>query len=127
MKIVKTKFSHLFIIKSKVYYYNRNFLSRITLKKNFCFKYKFTLRSSRFKKKRFKFTFSKDKFPQGKYLTVLKGEILDIAVDLRINSKTFGKHFKINLSEKNGKSIFIPPGFAHGFVGLKKENTIVYF
>lgn len=67
------------------------------------------------------------KFAQGKYLTVLKGKVLDVAVDLRKNSKTFGKHYKIILSESNGKSIFIPPGFAHGFLGLKKENTIMYF
>ena len=66
------------------------------------------------------------KFPQGKYISVLKGSILDIAVDLRKNSKTFGKHFKIILSQNNAKSIFIPPGFAHGFLGLSKENIIHY-
>ena len=47
-------------------------------------------------------------------------------VDYRKKSSTFGKHFKIELSEKNCKSIFIPPGFAHGFVGLEKENIVVY-
>jgi len=64
---------------------------------------------------------------QGKFISVVKGEIFDVAVDLRKNSSTFGKYFNIRLSEKNGKSIFIPPGFAHGFVGLKKENIIYYF
>ena len=67
------------------------------------------------------------KFAQGKYLTVLKGKVLDVAVDLRKNSKTFGKYYKIILSDNNGKSIFIPPGFAHGFLGLKKENIVMYF
>ena len=47
-------------------------------------------------------------------------------VDLRKNSKTYGKHFCTILSEKNSKSIFVPPGFAHGFCALSKENYIVY-
>ena len=67
------------------------------------------------------------KLAQGKYLSVLKGEILDVVVDLRRNSKTFGKHFKIKLSDKNGKSIFIPAGFAHGFLSIQKENIIHYY
>ena len=67
------------------------------------------------------------KFSQGKYVSVLKGAILDVVVDLRRNSKTFGKHFKILLSDANAKSISIPAGFAHGFLGLKKENIIKYY
>ena len=63
---------------------------------------------------------------QGKYVSVIKGKIFDVCVDLRKNSKTFGKHFAIILSEKNSKSIFIPPGFAHGFCALDKENYIIY-
>ena len=66
------------------------------------------------------------KFPQAKYVSVLKGSILDVVVDLRKNSKTFGKHFKILLSDKSAKSLFIPAGFAHGFLTLKKENIIYY-
>ena len=59
-------------------------------------------------------------------MSVLKGKILDVVVDLRKNSKTFGKVFKIILSEKNSKSLFIPEGFAHGFCGLEKENYMLY-
>ena len=59
-------------------------------------------------------------------MSVIKGEIFDVAVDLRKKSKTFGKFFSIKLSDKNGLSIFIPEGFAHGFIGLKKENIISY-
>ena len=66
------------------------------------------------------------KFPQDKFITVLKGQILDVVVDLRKKSKTYGKSFSVILSEKNAKSIFIPPGFAHGFCTLSKENYIVY-
>ena len=64
--------------------------------------------------------------PQGKYISVLKGKILDVAVDLRKKSKSFGKTFSIILSEKNCKGIFIPPGFAHGFQTLEKENIVCY-
>ena len=66
------------------------------------------------------------KFSQEKYLSILKGAILDVVVDLRKNSKTFGKHFKIVLSDTNAKSLFIPAGFAHGFLALKKENIVNY-
>ncbi len=51
---------------------------------------------------------------------------IDVALDLRPNSKTFGKVYKIKLSEKNSRSLYIPPGFAHGFCGLDKENYIIY-
>ena len=64
--------------------------------------------------------------PQGKYVSVIKGKIFDVCVDLRKNSKTFGKYFSVVISEKNSKSIFVPPGFAHGFCALDKENYIIY-
>ena len=64
--------------------------------------------------------------PQDKFITVIKGRILDVVVDIRKNSKTYGKHFKIELSEFNSKILFVPKGFAHGFLGLEKENIVVY-
>jgi len=64
--------------------------------------------------------------PQGKYVSVIKGKIFDVCVDLRKNSKTFGKYFSLVISEKNSKSIFVPPGFAHGFCALDKENYVIY-
>ena len=63
---------------------------------------------------------------QGKFISVLKGKIFDVAIDLRKNSKTFGKVYKCILSEKNNTSIYVPPGFAHGFQALENENYIVY-
>ena len=63
---------------------------------------------------------------QGKFVTVIKGKIFDVAIDLRKNSKTFGKVYCCILSEKNTKSIFIPEGFAHGFQTLEKENYVIY-
>ncbi|MDX8335955.1 dTDP-4-dehydrorhamnose 3,5-epimerase [Candidatus Cetobacterium colombiensis] len=63
---------------------------------------------------------------QGKLIRVLKGEILDVVVDLRKNSETFGKHFKIILSEENRKMLFVPKGFAHGFLTLRDNSEIEY-
>ena len=66
------------------------------------------------------------KNPQGKFVSVIKGKIFDVSLDLRPKSKTFGKIFTIKLSEKNCKSIFIPEGFAHGFCAMDRENYIIY-
>ena len=63
---------------------------------------------------------------QAKFLTVIKGKIFDVIVDLRKNSKTFGKYYSIYLSNKSYNSIYIPKGFAHGFYCLNKENIIYY-
>ena len=68
----------------------------------------------------------KKKKSQGKFISVIKGEIFDVAVDLRKSSKTYHKYFSIILNEKNSTSIYIPPGFAHGFASLGKENIVVY-
>ena len=67
-----------------------------------------------------------NKNSQGKFISVLKGKIFDVAVDLRKNSKTFGKCYCCILSEKNSKSIYLPRGFGHGFCTLGKENYIIY-
>jgi dTDP-4-dehydrorhamnose 3,5-epimerase len=66
------------------------------------------------------------KNPQAKFLTVIKGKIFDVLVDLRKNSKTFGKYFSICLSNRSYSSIYIPQGFAHGFCCLDKENIVYY-
>ena len=63
---------------------------------------------------------------QGKLIRVLKGEILDVVVDLRKGSETFGKHFKVVLSENNRKMLFVPKGFAHGFLTLQDDTEIEY-
>ena len=66
------------------------------------------------------------KLPQGKFVSVLKGKVYDVALDLRKKSRTFGKYFSIILSEKNSKSLFIPAGFAHGFCSLDNNNLVLY-
>ena len=65
-------------------------------------------------------------FEQSKLVRVLEGKILDIAVDLRRNSQTFGKHFSIELSSENKKQLFIPKGFGHGFSVLSKTAIVSY-
>lgn len=70
--------------------------------------------------------FQKNPYAQGKIISCTKGEILDCAVDLRQNSKTFKKYLLFNLSEENKHSLYIPKGFAHGFLTLSKEACISY-
>ena len=65
-------------------------------------------------------------FEQGKLVTVLKGKIFDVAVDIRKNSKSYGKYFSIILSEKNNKQLWIPAGFAHGFMALVDKTIVKY-
>lgn len=64
---------------------------------------------------------------QAKLVGCVSGKILDVAVDIRKNSKTFGKYFSIKLSEDNGKMLYIPAGFAHGFSVIgEKEAHVIY-
>ena len=63
---------------------------------------------------------------QAKLVRVLEGAVLDVAVDLRQESKTFGQHVSVALSEENKKQLFIPRGFAHGFIVLSESATISY-
>ena len=65
-------------------------------------------------------------YTQAKLVRVLDGKVLDVAVDIRKNSKTFGHYVAIELSEENKKQLFIPRGFAHGFVVLSDSATISY-
>lgn len=62
-------------------------------------------------------------YAQAKLIRVIKGAVLDVAVDIRKNSPTYGKHFSIELNERNKKQLYIPVGFAHGFLTLA-DNTI---
>ena len=125
MKKIKTNLRDLFIIKSKIFYDNRGFL-REAFKKKIINKNLIFAIVSKSKKNVLRGLHLQKKNEQDKYILVLKGKILDVVVDMRKKSKTYGKHFKIILSDKNGKSLFIPKGFAHGFLGLEKENIVLY-
>ncbi|MBR3894347.1 MAG: dTDP-4-dehydrorhamnose 3,5-epimerase [Clostridia bacterium] len=65
-------------------------------------------------------------FPQGKLVRVIKGEVFDVAVDMRSESETFGKWFGVRLSEENKKQFYIPQGFAHGFLVLSDVAEFCY-
>jgi dTDP-4-dehydrorhamnose 3,5-epimerase len=67
-----------------------------------------------------------DPFAQGKLVRVLKGRVLDVAVDIRKNSPTFGQYVTIELSGENHKQFWVPPGFLHGFVTLEDETIFTY-
>ena len=70
--------------------------------------------------------YQKGDFSQAKLVRVLKGKVLDVAVDLRRDSPTLGKYVMVELSEENKKQLFIPRGFAHGFLVLSDEAVFTY-
>ena len=125
MKIKKTRFKDLLIIEGLSHKDNRGHLREILSEKIIKKKFKFFITSNSKNNVLRGLHFQKKK-PQGKYISVLKGKIFDVTVDLRRRSKTFGKSFSIILSDKNYKSLYIPPGFAHGFLTLDKENIVTY-
>jgi len=67
-----------------------------------------------------------NKYPQGKLVRCIKGSILDVAVDIRPNSPTFGHHVSAVLSEQNHNQLWVPRGFAHGYASLGHENIVLY-
>ena len=126
MRIVKTKFQGLKVIEGLNHYDNRGsfretFKNKLFPKKNFIF-----WCMSRSKKNVIRGLHLQKKIQQDKFVSVVKGKIFDVVLDLRKKSKTYGKYFSIILSDKNSKSLFIPAGFAHGFCGLEKENIVFY-
>tara|TARA_E500000178_G_scaffold107336_1_gene107051 strand:- start:65 stop:595 length:531 start_codon:yes stop_codon:yes gene_type:complete len=125
MIIKKTKFKDLLIIKQKNNIDRRGNLRETfndkVLRKKFVFEYCTTSKKNVFRGFHFQ-----TKNIQAKYVNVIKGKILDIVIDLRKKSKTFGKTYSIVLSKKNALGLFIPPGFAHAYFSYDKENIIYY-
>ena len=125
MKLIKTKIKDLLIVKTNIFKDNRGFFKEIEkfkiLKKKFIFdclsfSKKNTLRGLHLQTKR----------SQAKIITVAQGKILDVVVDLRKKSKTYGKHSSIEISHDSDFSLFIPEGFAHGFMCLSKTCLVYY-
>ena len=126
MRIINTKFSGLKIIEGIKFadtrgYFRETFSEKLFKKKRFIF-----WCMSKSKKNVLRGMHLQTKKAQTKVISVVKGKILDVVIDCRLKSKSFGKHFKTILSEKNCKSLLIPAGFAHGFLALDKENIIFY-
>lgn len=131
MEIRKTSIEGLVIIKPKIFNDNRgyfmesykesflheNFPEINFIQENESKSYKGVLRGLHFQKA---------PYEQSKLVRVIKGEVQDIVVDLRKNSVTYGKHLSFILSEKNKNQLFIPKGFAHGFLTLSSEAIFSY-
>lgn len=64
--------------------------------------------------------------PQGKLVTVLRGAVLDVTVDVRVGSPTFGRHVKVELNDENRRQVWIPRGMAHGFIVLSESADFFY-
>ena len=123
--IIKTKFNGLILVKNKKFNDTRGYFKELIIEKNIKVKFPFHVMSFS-KRNIIRGLHIQTKKPQGKFVTVIKGKIFDVVVDLRKESKTYGKCFTKILSAKNSLSIYIPPGFAHGFCALDKENFVVY-
>ena len=131
MEIVKTPIEGLLVIKPKIFADDRGYFfeswSKAAFKKeglhlnfvqdNQSLSVKGVLRGLHFQN---------PTFAQGKLVSVIKGAVLDVVVDIRKNSATFGKHFSLVLSGENKISFWIPPGFAHGFITLEEDTIFSY-
>ena len=126
MKLINKKINGLKILKTKIYVDKRGHFKEVYNKKKF--------RNSNFifdcmstsKKNVLRGLHIQLKNPQAKLITVMHGKIFDVALDLRKNSKTFGKYFSIIMSDKSDFSFFIPQGFAHGFLCLSNKCIVSY-
>lgn len=128
MNIIQTPIADLLVIEPKVWKDNRGYFyesynARILaeagvdvtfVQDNQSFSQKGTLRGMHAQKA---------PFAQGKLVRVIQGRVLDVAVDIRKSSPTYGQHFSIELSGENHKQLWVPPGFLHGFLTLE-DNTI---
>ena len=131
MKFIETKISDLIIIEPTVFgdsrgyfleCYNQKKFEEIVGKTSFVQdneskSYKGVLRGLHFQK---------PPFEQAKLVRCIEGEVLDVAVDIRKNSKTYGKHVAVLLSGENKRQLFVPRGFAHGFLVLSETATFAY-
>ena len=125
MKVTKTSFKDLIIIKHKSYKDKRGYFKELLIEKDIRKKFPFLVMSYS-KKNVIRGLHLQQRKSQGKFVTVIKGKIYDVVIDLRKKSKTFGKKYSIILSENNCNSIYVPEGFAHGFCALDKDNYVVY-
>ncbi len=125
MKLKNLKIKGLKIIRSQIYKDRRGFLREIfkakLIKKNFLFDVMSYSRKNVLRGLHIQI----DK-PQAKIITVTHGKIFDVAVDLRKNSRTFGKYFSLIISQNSEFSFYIPAGFAHGFLCLSKDCVVNY-
>ena len=130
MNVIPTSLKDVLIIEPKLFKDQRGFfmetyhrekyrqfgIDRVFVQDNLSYSAKGTLRGLHYQ----------INYPQGKLVRVIRGEVFDVAVDLRKNSKTYGRWYGANLSAENKKQFYIPPGFAHGFLVLSDEAEFCY-
>lgn len=129
-KFTETEISGVYIIENTVFGDNRGFFMETYNEKEFKaagLNMKFLQDNhSKSKKGVLRGLHFQKKFPQGKLVRVIKGTVFDVAVDLRKESKTYGKWTGIILSEENKKQFYVPEGFAHGFLVISDEAEFCY-
>jgi dTDP-4-dehydrorhamnose 3,5-epimerase len=130
IELIKTKIPNLCIIEPEVHWDSRGIFTEIFNQKhyrelgieetfvqdNFSRSSEGVLRGLHFQAR----------YPQGKLISVTRGKIYDVAVDIRLNSPTLGQWVGVHLTEENGRQFYIPPGFAHGFCVLSPEADVYY-
>ena len=131
MKFIKTEISDVYIIEPSVFGDNRGyFLESFNLKKFeeniYPIKFVQDNESKSSKGVLRGLHFQKPPFAQAKLVRCIEGKVLDVAVDIRKNSKTYGQHVVVLLSGENKRQLFVPKGFAHGFLVLSDSATFAY-
>ena len=131
MKSIETKIKNLLLIEPKIFEDSRGFfmesynyntfkelgIDNVFVQDNISKSSKGVLRGLHFQR---------DEYAQAKLVYVLRGAVLDITVDLRETSETFGKYVVVELNDKNKRMLFIPRGFAHGFLTLEDDTEFIY-
>ncbi len=131
MEIIKTDFKGLLVIKPKVFedsrgYFFESYRKDILVNQGINFDFVQDNMSKSKKNTVRGLHYQVGNFSQGKLCQVISGKVLDVALDIRFNSPTFGKYFSEELSEENHLLMWIPPGFAHGFSVLSDEAIFKY-
>jgi dTDP-4-dehydrorhamnose 3,5-epimerase len=131
MKFIATPLEGLLIIEPKIYYDDRgyffeSFNEKIMSENNLPDPFVQDNQSISHKNVLRGLHFQRHPHQQGKLVRVIQGKAFDVAVDIRKNSNTFGKHFSIELSEKENTMLWIPVGFAHGFIALENDTVFSY-
>lgn len=132
MKFIKTEFDGLFVIELDKIIDERGYFARIWCKKEFAtqgLNGNFVQANTSFCMKKGIIRgihYQKDQYQEDKLLECVNGSVYDIGIDLRKNSKTYGKYFGIEISSKNQKMVYVPKGFAHGYQALNDGAIVIY-
>ncbi|MEW2920655.1 dTDP-4-dehydrorhamnose 3,5-epimerase [Muricauda sp. ANG21] len=132
MKAIETKLKGCFILEPQIFEDNRGYFFESYNHRDFCKaigqEISFVQDNISLSKKGVLrgLHFQKGEHAQAKLVSVLQGKIQDVVVDLRQDSPTFGQHLSIQLSDENKKQVFIPRGFAHGFLTLSESAKVIY-